>query len=94
MMMSKIVKFILSHSKKHRTFTEVCKDVIADTMRLCFMLRHAGYPEEKYSACVSTVARVAGFPCSTRIPISTNLRQFLALFQSEFFFMDRASIYI
>ena len=29
------------------TFWEVCKDMIADTMRLYFMLRHAGYPEEK-----------------------------------------------
>jgi len=43
----KIEKFILSHSKKHRTFSEVCKDMIADTMWLYFMLRHAGYPEDK-----------------------------------------------
>ena len=42
------------------------------------MLRHAGYPEEKcVRACVSTVSRVAGSPCSTRIPNITN-------FQSNF----------
>jgi len=29
--------------KKHRTFSEVCKDMIADTMMLYFMLRHTGY---------------------------------------------------
>jgi len=47
-----IKKFILSHSKKHQTFSELCKDKIADTVRLHFMLRHAGYPEEKfYNVC-------------------------------------------
>jgi len=29
-MMLIIEKFILSHSKKHRTFSEVCKDMIVD----------------------------------------------------------------
>jgi len=27
---------------KHQTFSEVCEDMIADTVRLYFMLRHAG----------------------------------------------------
>jgi len=56
-------KFILSHSNKNRAFSEVCKDMIGDLVRLYFKLRHADYPEEKW-ACVPTVAKVAGFPCS------------------------------
>jgi len=31
--MSKIEKFIFSHSTKHQMFSEVCKDMIADTVR-------------------------------------------------------------
>jgi len=42
-MMSKIEKSILPHLKKHRTFSEVYKDMIAITMMLYFMLRHTGY---------------------------------------------------
>jgi len=66
--MTKIEKFILSHSKKHQTFSEVCEGMIAYTMRLYFMLRHTGCPRKSVRACVSTVAEVAGFPCSKRIP--------------------------
>jgi len=42
----------------------------------------------------STVARVACFPCSTKIPNMHYIsRQFLALFESEFCVTDRAAIY-
>jgi len=62
------------------------------------MLRHTGYPEEikkkNVRACVSTVARVAGFPCSTRIPNIYLFKAILALFESEFSVMDRAAVYI
>ena len=47
-MRSKIVNFICSCSNKHRLFSEVRNDMEADVMKLCIMLRHDVYPEEKF----------------------------------------------
>jgi len=29
-------------------FSEMCEDMVAEAMRLYFMLRHVGYPEEMF----------------------------------------------
>ena len=73
--MSKFEKFILSHSKQHRTFSEVCKDVIADTMRLYFMLRHSGLSRGKVLECVCQLLQeLRVFLAQQEYPISTNCK--------------------
>ena len=87
MMMSKNWEIHPSHSKKHWTFSEVCKDTIADNEVICHAEAHwlsRGKKKKNVRACVSTVARVAGFPCSTRIPNIYLFKAILALFESEF----------
>jgi len=94
-MMLKNEKFILSHSKEHRTSSEVCKDMIADTMRLYFMLRHAGYPEKKCYSMPFNCGKSCGFSLlnkDTQYPLI--FMAILALFESEFSVMDRPAIYV
>jgi len=52
---------MFSHSKKHRTFSEVCKDMIADTVRLHFRLKHVGYSEEKCQSVCFNCGESWGF---------------------------------
>ena len=49
---------------------------------------------KNFRAGVSTAEKVAGFPCSKRTPtVHQFSRQFLALFESEFFALYRAALY-
>jgi len=48
-MTTKIVNFIRSQLRKHRMFSKVCKDMLADTMKV-YILRRSGYREEKFQS--------------------------------------------
>jgi len=92
----KFKKFILSHSKKNRAFSEVCKDMIGDVMRLYCISSWGTLIIQRKSvrACVPTVAKVVGFPCS-RFPYPLIFKAIFDFFESEFLsVMDRAAICI
>jgi len=79
-MTSKIVNFIRSQSRKHRIFSEVWKDMLADTMKL-YILRRSGYREEKFqSGCFN-----CGKSCGISLPSKDT--QCVLILKATFFWL-------
>ena len=94
LMKSKTCYFICSRSKKHRMSSEVCNNMEADVMRLAYIsCWDTMFIKKKFRAVVSTVEKLPVFFAEKGHPMSINLRQYLPLFESELFAMDRAALF-
>jgi len=75
-------------------FSEVCEDMVAEAMRLYFMLRHAGYPQEiVWSVFFNCVKNCVFSFLNKDTHVHQFSTQFLALFESEFSTTDHAPLY-